>query len=239
MDDVKFFVTLITPMIRAIIFDYGGTLANTKTPWDVVSERIAERLEFEDIRVDPVGLEEAINATMDYRQEQHELGLEIDSYQFFNHALGKFGYSMPVDITDELEQIVYQEGYTSFMNDLDDVLMTLSEEYMLALLSNSWLEAPRQILREHGYGRWFKVMLCSYDIGIAKPDPRIFRHTLDLLGVQPHEAVMVGDSIEADINGAIAAGMKAVLVHDGFSEWAGPKIIELNELPDLLHGMDV
>jgi putative hydrolase of the HAD superfamily len=226
-------------MIRAVIFDFGGTLANTKTPWDIVSERIAERLELEDIKVDPVDLEEAINATIGYRREQHELGLEIDSYRFFNYALGKLGYTLPVDITDELEQIVFQEGYTSFVENLDDILMNLSEEYMLALLSNSWLEAPRQILREHGYGRWFKVMLCSYDIGIAKPDPRVFRHVLDLLGVHPHEAVMVGDSLEADINGAITAGMKAVLIHDGFSDWAGPKIVEFSELPDLLHEMDV
>lgn len=226
-------------MIRAVIFDFGGTLANTKTSWDIVSERIAERLEFEDIKVDPVDLEAAINATIEYRREQHELGLEIDSYQFFNYALGKLGYSVPVDITDEIEQIVYQEGYTSFVENLDDILMNLSDDYMLALLSNSWLEAPRQLLREHGYGRWFKVMLCSYDIGIAKPDPRIFKHTLDLLGVHQSEAVMVGDSLEADIKGALTAGLQAVLVDDGFSDWSGPKIMELSELPDLLQRMDV
>ena len=82
-------------------------------------------------------------------------------------------------------------------------------------------------------------MICSYDIGIPKPDPRIFRHTIDLLGVHPSEAVMVGDSLEADIKGALGAGLQAVLIDDGFSEWGGPKIMELSELPDLLHSMDV
>jgi putative hydrolase of the HAD superfamily len=117
--------------------------------------------------------------------------------------------------------------------------MTLSEEYILALLSNARLEAPRQILRDHGYGRWFKAMICSYDIGIPKPDPRIFRHTIDLLGVHQSEAVMVGDSLEADIKGALAAGLQAVLVDDGFSDWSGPKIMELSELPNLLGSLDV
>ena len=226
-------------MIRAIIFDFGGTLAQTKTPWDTVCNRIAERLEYMDIKVDPVNLEDSIKETIEYRYQQHTLGQELDSYQFFNHALEKSGHSVTVDVTDELEQMVYDEGYTSFAENLEEVLMTLSEEYMLALLSNAWLEAPRQILRDHGYGRWFKAMICSYDIGIPKPDPRIFRHTIDLLGVHQSEAVMVGDSLEADIKGALAAGLQAVLVDDGFSDWSGPKIMELSELPSLLGSLDV
>ena len=226
-------------MTRAVIFDFGGTLAQTKTPWDTVCYRIVERLEYMDIDVDPVDLEEAVKETIEYRYQRHTLGLELDSYQFFNHALEKLGHNVPVDVTDELEQMVYDEGYTSFVDNLEETLMTLSEDYMLALLSNSWLEAPRQALRDHGYGRWFKAMVCSYDIGIPKPDPRIFRHTIDLLGVHQSEAVMVGDSLEADIKGALAAGLQAVLVDDGFSQWSGPKIMELSTLPGLLRTLDV
>lgn len=226
-------------MTRAVIFDFGGTLAQTKTPWDTVCNRIVERLEYMDIDVDPVDLEEAVKETIEYRYQRHTLGLELDSYQFFNHALEKLGHNVPVDVTDELEQMVYDEGYTSFVDNLEETLMTLSEDYMLALLSNSWLEAPRQALRDHGYGRWFKAMVCSYDIGIPKPDPRIFRHTIDLLGVHQSEAVMVGDSLEADIKGALAAGLQAVLVDDGFSQWSGPKIMELSTLPGLLRTLDV
>ena len=226
-------------MIRAIIFDFGGTLANTKTPWDTVCNKIAERLEYEDINIDPIDLEEAVKQTIEYRYEQHSNGVEIDSYQFFNYALGKLGHEATVDLTDEFEQYVYDEGYTSFAENLDEILMELSEDYMLALLSNAWLEAPRQILRDHGYGRWFKALVCSYDIGIPKPDPRIFQHTLDLLGVHADEAVMVGDSLTADIEGAVQAGLHAVLIDDGFSEWSGPKIMELSELPEVIRGLDV
>jgi putative hydrolase of the HAD superfamily len=226
-------------MIRALIFDYGGTLAQNKTPWDTICNRIAERLEYEDIKVDPANLEEAVEATVIYRYDQNKSGFELDSYQFFNHALGILGYSVPVDVTDEFEQYVIEDGYTSFVSNLDDILMNLSEEYMLALLSNSWLEAPRHILHEHGYGRWFKVMLLSKDISIPKPDPRIFQHALDLLGVSAFEAVMIGDSIETDIKGSEAVGMKTVLIDDGFSDWSGPKIQELDELAKLIHEMDV
>jgi putative hydrolase of the HAD superfamily len=221
-------------MIKAVIFDFGGTLAETRTPWDMVSERIAARLELEGIHIDPVELEQAINDTINYRYSQHELGNELDSYQFFNNALGILGHTVSADITDELEQYVQEEGVIDFAAGLEELLMELSQEYKLALLSNSWLEAPRQALRDHGYGRWFDVMICSFDIGIPKPDPKIFQFTLDMLGVRASEAVMVGDSIEADIKGALEAGLGAVLIDDGFSDWVGPKIQELDELPDVL-----
>lgn len=225
-------------MIKAVLFDFGGTLANTKTDWEMVSERIKSRLELEDIRVDPVDMENAIKDTIEYRYEQHQLGAELDSYQFFNHALGILGHSVSMDIADELEQYVYDEGYIEFVSGLEDTLMALSNDYKLGLLSNSWLEAPRQALRDHGYGRWFDVMICSFDIGVPKPDPRIFEFALDLLGVHAQEAVMVGDSLEADIKGALGAGMRAVLVDDGFSVWDGPKILEFEEIIDVLKKMN-
>ncbi len=221
-------------MIKAIVFDYGGTLTRTNVPWDTVSERIAARLMIDDIEIDPVDLEAAINDTIEYRAEQHKTGVELNSYQFFNHVLNTLDYSVDADVATELEQYVVDESETQFMSGLDDTLMELSESYKLALLSNSWLEAPRQILRENGYGRWFEVILCSFDIGIPKPDPRIFHHVLDLLMVEPYEAVMVGDSLEADIKGALEVGMKAVLMDDGFSDWDGPKLQELVELPELI-----
>jgi putative hydrolase of the HAD superfamily len=224
-------------VIKAILLDFGGTIANTKTDWEMVSERAKSRLELEDIRVDPVDLENAFKDAIEYRYQQHELGVELNSYDFFNHGLGILGHKVDLDITDELEQIVNDEGYVEFVTGLEDVLMELSDSYKLALLSNSWLEAPRKALRDHGYGRWFDVMVCSFDIGIPKPDPRIFEFALDLLGVRAHEAVMVGDSLEADVKGALGAGLHAVLVDDGFSEWDGPKIIELEEIIDVLKGI--
>ena len=214
-------------------------MANTKTDWEMVSERIKSRLELEDIRVDPVDMENAIKDTIEYRYEQHKLSAELDSYQFFNHALGILGHSVSMDIADELEQYVYDEGYTEFVSGLEDTLMALSNDYKLGLLSNSWLEAPRQALRDNGYGRWFDVMICSFDIGVPKPDPRIFEFALDLLGVRAQEAVMVGDSLEADVKGALGAGMRAVLIDDGFSVWDGPKILEFEEIIDVLAKMTV
>ncbi len=75
-------------------------------------------------------------------------------------------------------------------------------------------------------------------LGVMKPDPRIFRAALDKVGVEPARAVMVGDSLVHDVNGALAAGMRGVLLARTGEPPRGradvPVISSLRELPALL-----
>jgi HAD superfamily hydrolase (TIGR01662 family) len=65
----------------------------------------------------------------------------------------------------------------------------------------------------------------SADHGFMKPHPSIFQAALDQLGVAPAESVMVGDSVKQDIEGALSAGMRAVLLHR--SEHSAPRADEM------------
>jgi HAD superfamily hydrolase (TIGR01509 family) len=84
----------------------------------------------------------------------------------------------------------------------------------------------------------FDVSLSSYEHGYMKPHPSIFEAALGAVGASPGEAVMVGDSLAHDIAGAMAIGMRGVLVaRAGRPNDAPPElpVIEsLRELPDLL-----
>ena len=55
----------------------------------------------------------------------------------------------------------------------------------------------------------------SSEHGFMKPHPSIFSAALQLVGVRPAEAVMVGDSFKHDVEGAIRAGLRGVLLHRG------------------------
>ena len=77
----------------------------------------------------------------------------------------------------------------------------------------------------------------SSDHGFMKPHPSIFASALQLVDVTADEAVMVGDSLRHDVEGAMRAGMRAVLIHRGETtppECAAPVIRTLRELPALL-----
>jgi putative hydrolase of the HAD superfamily len=108
----------------------------------------------------------------------------------------------------------------------------------LGLISNSHrcLESFQEHFELDGL---IDVAISSSQHGYMKPHPSIFEAALKLAGVAPSEAVMVGDSLAQDIEGARRVGMKGVLVRrsDATSETAigdVPVIKSLVELPGLL-----
>jgi REG-2-like HAD superfamily hydrolase len=84
--------------------------------------------------------------------------------------------------------------------------------------------------------RHFEFVLDSGSVGVEKPDPRIFRMALERLGIEPHEAVYVGDVYEIDVVGARAAGMRAILLDPlmRLGHLDCERIAALHELPERL-----
>ncbi|AVT33698.1 hypothetical protein C6361_34445 [Plantactinospora sp. BC1] len=101
----------------------------------------------------------------------------------------------------------------------------------LGLVSNfdRWL---RDVLRKLDLLDYFDVVTISTEVGVAKPDPRIFRAALGQLGVPAGRSVFVGDSLLADVAGAQAAGMIPVLLdRDGtHPDHPGWRVRSLDEL---------
>lgn len=84
----------------------------------------------------------------------------------------------------------------------------------VGLLSNTQFRAElhAEDLREMGLAQWIDAMAFSVDVGVRKPRREIFDHALERLGVEAGEAVMVGDTLEADIAGAREAGLKTIAI---------------------------
>jgi HAD superfamily hydrolase (TIGR01509 family) len=105
----------------------------------------------------------------------------------------------------------------------------------MAVISN-FVDTLEAVCARHQLTQYFDVILPSVVAGTMKPDPRIFHLTLRRLGVAPEEAWHVGDNYWADILGARAAGLTAVLVdrERAVPHPDGPVLHSLDELPGLL-----
>jgi putative hydrolase of the HAD superfamily len=88
----------------------------------------------------------------------------------------------------------------------------------LAVVSNSNGMVAR-LLEELDLARWLDTVVDSGVVGFEKPDPRIFHHAAAALGVEPAEAIHVGDFYSVDVLGARAAGARAILL-DPIGAWA-------------------
>ena len=85
--------------------------------------------------------------------------------------------------------------------------------YPLALVADGYPGSYRNVLTQHGIYDLFDVFAISEELGVCKPDARMFTHALDQLGVPPDGyagTLMVGNHLERDIKGANALGLISV-----------------------------
>ena len=123
----------------------------------------------------------------------------------------------------------------------------LSRSHRLGLVTNGAPDLQREKLASTALASRFAAIVISGEIGIGKPDPRIFHAALDALGVSAPDAVVVGDSLQRDVAGARRAGLRSVWLDragdaaaDG-SAVPDARIRRLGELPialaDLARGV--
>jgi HAD superfamily hydrolase (TIGR01509 family) len=85
--------------------------------------------------------------------------------------------------------------------------------FKTALVANAWPEPGRVLRRDVaklGLADRLDAVVFSTDLGVRKPDPRIFLHALETLGVDPVDALFVGDRLVEDVQGAAEVGMTTV-----------------------------
>ncbi len=99
---------------------------------------------------------------------------------------------------------------TNLFPETHEVLKYLHGKYHLHLISNGFKESTECKIEKTKLQPYFKNVIISEVFGINKPDRAIFQHALDLANGQIKESLMVGDSLEADIRGALNFGMDAV-----------------------------
>ncbi|MDE5872205.1 MAG: HAD-IA family hydrolase, partial [Muribaculaceae bacterium] len=91
-----------------------------------------------------------------------------------------------------------------------ELLDELSRKCLIGVLTNGFTEVQYRKLHSTGLDRYVQRMVISDEIGIQKPDIRIFRYAETATGASPESTIMIGDNPDNDIKGAINAGWHAV-----------------------------
>jgi putative hydrolase of the HAD superfamily len=220
--------------VTAVLFDALGTLVELQPP--------APRLR--------AGLAEA---GFDVSEESAAAGIRAEIAYYLAHHLEGADRNSLEDLRDRCAEVLRQAldldgldhatARRALMGALefrpyDDVIPALNElradGHGLVVVSNwdcglpDWLGPPGLLELVDG-------VVTSAEVGVAKPDPRVFRRALELAGASADHTVHVGDSPENDVKGARAAGIRAVLVQrDGKPPPGVEHVRSLRELAPLL-----
>ena len=97
----------------------------------------------------------------------------------------------------------------SLFDDVEDGLKYLQKRYQLSLLTNGPSDGQRKKINTLDIGKYFHNIFISEEIGIAKPDPKVFIYVLKTIQSDPQHVSMVGDSLQDDIQPAKGIGLHA------------------------------
>ncbi|MEU3452355.1 HAD family hydrolase [Micromonospora sp. NPDC006766] len=111
-----------------------------------------------------------------------------------------------------------------------------ADGHPLGLISNATAETA-EAWPAGPLARRFDAAVFSCEVGVAKPDPAIYRAAAERLGVDASDCVFVGDGADGELAGARAAGLTVIRTtehRDSDPDWTGPALASLGELPALL-----
>ena len=137
--------------------------------------------------------------------------------------MGKKKYTVLLDcgdtIVDEGTEIKDSRGATleaELIPGAEKMVRGLVERgYTIALVADGYADTFRNALTQHNLYHLFSARAISEEVGVDKPDPRIFRVALDQLGIDKSDygrVVMVGNNLERDIKGANLLGIKSIFL---------------------------
>ena len=175
-----------------------------------------------------------------YLEEMHievlagRIGLDDARRERFRRVFVALGLPLAERDVDAVAT-AYRRGYMSARRAVDgaaELLAALRPYTRIAIVSNNLLDEQRDKLAFCGLAPLVDQLVVSDEVGVSKPDPRIFDIALARLGVGPGQSVMVGDSWENDVRGAAAAGIRPVWFNQGRSArpLTPPDVAEIHAL---------
>ncbi|MCR4633826.1 MAG: HAD family hydrolase [Erysipelotrichaceae bacterium] len=224
-------------MIKAVIFDFDGTLSNRKkNAYDIFDHYFKPFFS----KMNEMEYEAMLQDMMLY-----DCNGTIDVHTRLIAFLERYGSYLPEDFEEKFIPYYYDNMYrfSVLKPETVETLLALREKGLkLGLLSNGDSFSQHNKIDHVQVAPYFDAVMVSGDIGIHKPDRRIYDMMSEKLGVNNEECLMVGDVFSTDILGAYNAGMPSAFVctdpEKQLKYYKGYRIEDLRQILNIVEEID-
>jgi putative hydrolase of the HAD superfamily len=185
-------------MIKAVFFDLGGVIVRTE--FQAPREHLAERLGME--------YEDLVKLVFDSPSSLKASHGEISDKEHWAEVTKRL--RRPAAETETIREEFFAGDVVD--REILEFLRSLRPDYFVGLISNAWPDLRDYIARQK-FDDAFDQMVISGEVGVMKPEPRIYQIAMEQAGVDPDEAVFVDDFFE-NVEGCRAVGMHGIHFRD-------------------------
>lgn len=160
-----------------------------------------------------------------------------DDREFLRHVGRRFGIRLNKKHYRQFRELIdlERQKVTLYPETVSVLTELKARGARIGLISNLWPFPVQRVFDEIGLGEHFEHRVYSFEVGIRKPDGRIFLDACQRFGVTPAECIMVGDSMGSDIAGALSVGMPTAFINrSGKCVSVPPGVRHITSLSDLL-----
>jgi putative hydrolase of the HAD superfamily len=213
---------------KAVFLDALGTLVALEPPAPLLMAALA-RAEPEPVRITLEEATAAMRAEMAYYKIHHDLAVDRDALEDLRHACTEAlrrALPEPARGVERLQQMMMASLRFRAYPDAEPALKALRAAGITLVVVSNWDVSLHDALRTTGLEDLVDGAISSAEAGAAKPAAAIFDYALGLAGdPAPQDVWHVGDSVEADVAGARAAGLRPIFVDRSAETGAAPAVL--------------
>ena len=145
-----------------------------------------------------------------YREEK--ISKEKLRYGRLKDTFDKLNYTISDDLINiiSVDYISYLPNYNYLFEGTLELLEYLKDNYHLHIITNGFEEVQDLKLEKSGIKKYFNQIITSESVGVKKPNPKVFEYALLKANAMKENSIMIGDSLEADVYGALDFGIDAI-----------------------------
>lgn len=213
-------------MIKAILFDFWGTLVENGTKSPIKQVKTILRID--------VPFSEYV-----MRMERAMMTRNFSTLEeAFSSVCAEFNVPCTPVVMEKLIGMWNKSWMLAIpYQEVEEMLQQLQGRYRLFLISNTDCFSIHKVLEKYPLQKYFERMFFSCDLGMIKTDKSFLTQLLGQAGLMVEECVLIGDSLQSDILAAQKVGMKAILIDRQDSRDFQPKIKNLYEVEEILPGL--
>ncbi len=221
--------------IKHIFFDLDHTLWDFEKNSALAFEKIFEDLNFEINSEFFMSVYNPINVAYWKLYERNEIDQETLRVNRLKDAFEAINFEVTLEEINVISDLfmTYLTTHNHLIDGAVEVLEYLKEKYVLHIITNGFSKVQEVKMQKSNLDQYFISITNSEVAGHKKPHENIYNYALTVANAKKNESIMIGDSFEADVLGALNFGIQAVYFNPANEPMVPAEIIQIQQLKQL------